>query len=375
MASVIPFLSLKLSRKEWTLVGDFGCRASPFVTQGEKLAFLERGPAARLDDMLDRLACWTQREVSTEHVDQALEAARRDRRLEATPGYRALSALMLAAYGDPRRALPTQQAVDAASAGEAKRWLEAQLRPERALLVLVGNVSGTPEVLAMLEEHLGRWLPGRPPPPRTGLESPWPERRRTVLEAFPGSEAAVIGVAVRIPAVRDDAALRALRHLVELRVNEQVIGLDRGSAAAVLTSPHGEPLLQIWVTAMTVDAPEALKRTLATLERIARAPPRDAEAGMARWMAAREEAFRFDTVKGAADALQEAYFRREPLEGWDALPASLAGVDPARLHAAARSTSIGREAIAVMGDAVALEPALKAAGLTPEVLPPPAKAR
>ena len=56
--------------------------------------------------------------------------------------------------------------------------------------------------------------------------------------------------------------------------------------------------------------------------------------------------------------------RGRPAGYWEAFPASLATVDPARVQAAARDLAIGREAVVITGDASRLRPRLEKAGYT-----------
>lgn len=104
---------------------------------------------------------------------------------------------------------------------------------------------------------------------------------------------------------------------------------------------------------------------------LAAEPLQPASAARARWMVAREFASRFDTVAGAADALETIALHDLPADHFDRMPASIAALDAARIQAAARSLTVGREVIVVSADRAVL-PALEAAGLAPEVRPEPA---
>jgi hypothetical protein len=91
-----------------------------------------------------------------------------------------------------------------------------------------------------------------------------------------------------------------------------------------------------------------------------------------RWSLARELPFRFQTVADAGARLAEAAIAGREPSYWERYPASLDSLDGVRIQAFARSLSIGREVVAVMGDREVLEPQLLAAGFQVQAIETPA---
>lgn len=138
----------------------------------------------------------------------------------------------------------------------------------------------------------------------------------------------------------------------------QVTRLDRKRAAAVLVSAAVD----------RAAAAASLGTVLSTLRGLGESPVPLPTASWAAWQVARRYGFRFDTVAGAADALEELALEGRPPDWFERLPGSIAGLDPERLQAAARSLALGREAVVAVGDRGLLEPQLRRAGYQVEVL-------
>jgi hypothetical protein len=226
-------------------------------------------------------------------------------------------------------------------------------------------------------QRFAAWRQRPGSPDVAAATAPAPERRRTILvdAARPGSPppaTAAVFIVVRLAAIAsgDDAAESALVGYLSVRIAAAL-----GEGAEVLVTrgdlATGTPLLLVRGRFETSRVPEAIRRITEELARVAQAPLPDTATNLARWVAAIGAAYRFDTNAGAADAAALLFAAKLPLDAWDRLPASIAALDAARIWAAARGSSIGREAIGVSGDAAAIEPMLRAAGLDPERAPSP----
>jgi predicted Zn-dependent peptidase len=191
-----------------------------------------------------------------------------------------------------------------------------------------------------------------------------------------GATTAVVTVAFRMPALaeRDEAALEAVRWLLQSRLNQRIrveegvsygvsVGaIERRQAAALVVTAVVEPS----ATASTVQT------ILRAAQELAREPLLPAAAARARWKVARSFASRFETVADAADALEEIALYGLPADHFDRMPEQIASLDGARIRAAAGSLALGREVVVVSGDA-GLRPQLAAAGFDLELLAEPAR--
>jgi zinc protease len=369
-ASVARGIALGASHKAWTLGGDLSCPTTAPRSYGESFVFEEQVPAAHLPRALERLACWTRRSLDGTYFSMARGLVSRFfGRLEASPFVQSLAVLTSATYGEAHRRPPAAAAVEALEVKDARRYLAEELRPERSLLVLAGDVHPTPELLAEVERLFGKWKPATAASPASSR--PAPAARRVVLVDAPGTTTAQVHLAVRLPprAEADDAAERVLATALELRLMRGLGPRARGQASVegLLEEPALEAQLLVERDAAAAAAKDALDAVGALASR-----PLDAvEANLVRWATARDEAFRFDTVYGAVDAAQLLFVRGQPLDAWDALPASLASVDASRIQAAARASAVGREVLVVTGDAASIGPALDRAGVPHELFRAP----
>lgn len=362
--AAVPYLALLFSRQGWSAAGAWVCPASRFGVEGNGVRFEERGPAVELPGMLDRLACWTHRAVHDEVVEGWADAARGGK-LQALPeDVKGAFALLDAAFPGAQHSPLAPEAAGAAERSAA-RWMADNLRPERAALVLVGKVDASPALLAGLEKRFGKWKAGAPPAPVMAM--PLPVARRVLAVDLPRARRAVVGVAVRsleAPPV-DDAPRRVLVELLRVRLAAALVPL--GADAVVAPARRGDAsLFTVWIVADAARAAEALRRALAVLTAAAERAPAAADTDLARWIAAREEAYRFDTARGTVTAVAASWLARAAPETWDTLPERLAATRPEDVHVAARGLALGHEVVVVTGDASALVPALTAAGFAVE---------
>jgi len=244
-------------------------------------------------------------------------------------------------------------------------------------VIVVSDVAPSPEGWKWIQKEFGGWdRDGAGPVPPAPI-APAPAGRSVALVERRGGTQATVAVGFRVPplSARDAPALEAVRWLLESRLNQRIRveeGVSYGASAGLVERRQAAAL----VVSATVDA-DAAPRTVETILRaatdLAATPLQPASAGRARWMVARAFARRFDTVDGAADALETIALHGLPPDHFDRMPAQIASLDAARIQAAARSLSLGHEVIVVTGEG-ALHPALARAGFAPEALPEPAAA-
>lgn len=115
----------------------------------------------------------------------------------------------------------------------------------------------------------------------------------------------------------------------------------------------------------------SLRRLLEALEGTAAAPAPAGVAAVWRWEVAVDLPFRFATANHLADRLAELAVASRPADYWERHRASVDSLSGSRIQEVARAFSVGREAIAVVGDAEVLEPQLRAAGFKVELLQTP----
>jgi predicted Zn-dependent peptidase len=258
-----------------------------------------------------------------------------------------------------------------------QRWADAYLdrlgQPAGAFAVVV--TAGPPGAeLPRLREAFGRFRPGAatPTPPPT---PPLPTVRRVLVEDVPGANQASVIILLRLPdgLLPTSAPAAALRALLIDRAQRKLlsgaIGVEPMSASTGAGRLEGPKL-----TGPAAFLPDAAMEMTRELARLREDGPSRLDVERARWDAARAAAFRFDTAAGAAVHLLGLLEAGLPLDGWDAFPRALAAVDAAAVQALLRASAVGAEGLLFRGDAATLHPLLTKAGLTPEVLAPPASA-
>jgi zinc protease len=334
----------------------------------EGFLFTAGGSSAYLPWYLEHVAAWTHARLDEgtlkKWVKPRREAAKRRPRGLASDG-----AYFRALY--PSSGAPTTP--DEALAGaapDAARRLLGGIRPDRATLVIAGNVFATDALWNEIDALFGGWK--APAEPAAELApAPEPEARRLLLVDFPESPTGAVTVAVRVPpAAARDPALHAI---VETALEER-IGLLFGPLAArwnvfTVDRPIGAALV---VTAV-VEAPlaaGAARELVDELEALAGAPVTGAELDLFRWKAAIRATYAADTLDEATAALLTQVATRAPPGPAETLGAALAAVTPEALHAYA-GRIFGREVVTVNGPAAMLVPALEEVDLSPVRVPVP----
>lgn len=296
-----------------------------------------------------------------------------DRRPELAEERDRLNAVLLARLfpGVPFGSIPDARRVRDYQTSDAKRFHVETFRPDRATLILAGDVQPTPEVWKAIERRFGDWAAGAPTPEHRP-ELALPERRQVVILDRPGARLAELAVGLRVPprAARDEPAFRILHDHVEngafedLRVRR---ALTYMVGSSLWETTRGSSLL-LRTTVETAHAAETATTLLASLAATT-APLAAPDLERARTRVYRYHLLQLGTSARDGRMLAESFVNGLPADEWDTFGARLQSVTREQVQAAARAAALGREVVIVAGDAARLEPALRAAGLAPEVLP------
>lgn len=304
------------------------------------------------------------RRVLADELDRRPELTEVRDRLNAALLSRLFPGVSFGSYPDARRVRDYQTS-------DAKRFHVETFRPDRATLILAGDVQPSPEVWKAIEHRFGDWTTGAPLPERRP-DLAVPERRQVVILDRPGAPLAELAVGVRVPprAARDEPAFRVLYDhvtngaLEDLRVRR---ALTYAVAPGLWETTRGSSLI-LRTTVEASHAADTATTLLATLA-AATTPLAPADLERARTRAYRHHLLRLGTSARDGRMLAEQFVNALPADEWDTFGARLQAVSREQVQAAARAAALGREVVVVTGDAARLEPALRAAGLTPEVLP------
>jgi zinc protease len=336
---------------------------------------VSRGSSANLDVLLQSAAEWA-RDQEARYFDKAKEGTIRYlARTENDPIHQARRVFREALFpGHPYGALASASRLKKVSARDADRWLSAEIRPERATLIVVSDQAPTPELWSAIEGHFGGWRRGDVDR-AAAAAPPAPAARRIILVDRPGASQALLAMGVRAPPrrARDEAALGAVRWLVQDRLNQRIRveeGVSYGVQVQLLDHEQGAALF----VAATVDrdaAASSLATILAAPGALAEKPLPVDQVTRARWQVARAFAYGFDTVGDVAGALADLVRDELPADHYEKQPASIAALDPARIQAAAARLGVGKEAGVILGDAAVLRPQLEKAGFTVEAAAAP----
>lgn len=299
-----------------------GCRGAAPLTAFADAARLDAVQAShRLDLLLEQLGCWSR--ADPDAPAKLPDAGR-------PWDWRSAGALEALVTGRP---LPLGAPEPAASFGP--RYLRRTLRPARATVILVGDVEATAALSAKARSVFADWQSLAPEVPE-----PEPAATERVLHRF---------------------LARRLQRI-----------LPSGATASVF--PGAVRDARFVTVVLESDAailPRAVAEVLSQVATLAEAGPPAVELDVVRWDVARRTAYELDTPAEAVEGLTLLATRGLPPDAWERFPADLAAVGPAQVRDAARSLAVGREAVLVVGDATALGPGLRQAGLEWEAGAPP----
>jgi zinc protease len=356
----------------WMHSGRLGARGYS-APSFESVTFMRRGSADILPQLLEDLRRLThsfefsrsQATLSRDFFARELAAVRR------TPSHLADQAFEAALYPDHpygRQERPAD--LEPLRSGDAERWVDRELRPDLATLVVVGDIEPGGKLLEEIRSTFGGWSAGRDATPVRPLP-PLPREARLILVDRPGARLAELKVGFRIPAEArgDQAAAEAVVRRLGQTLQE-TLRVDAGTTYGVHAALDDRPLAGALLVETAVDAGvagEALVRLMAGVEGLAQVPLPDDAAARVRWLVARDFGMSFDTLSQVTSAMKQSALRGFPADHWEREAASIATLSPARIQALAR-VLLGREVVLVVGDARVVMPQLKDAGFEAELL-------
>ncbi len=333
-----------------------------------RLVRTERGSAGNLDKILEFAGRWARNSSMGDRLgrmkDEYVRSLSYTRMRPAALAQEEFLATLFP--GSPLGASMTEATVRTVTSAQVDAWAEANLRPERATLVVVSSVEPDSELWDAIESEFGGWKGSGKAKEPEAIEPAPPAGRTIVLVDQPGATQPLLQVGIASPAsaARDDAARETLSTYLSWTLQRHLRmenGVTYGISARWLDRGTADPLTLALAVADGALVP-SLRVILDTIAATAARPAPALEVQRARWQVARELTLGFDTVRSSAAELADMALRRRPADHWERFPASLATVDPARVQAAARALSVGREAIVITGDAARLRPLLEAAG-------------
>jgi len=371
-ATLLPSLGMIFTKTEWSWDdrdGYFeGCAATEWTQVGESISLRAVVPTGSLDLALQGFACWARQTPNASGFREARGyLARAAEAAERSPAGRLASAFTAALYGDAHRAPPPADHVRALQADLAKNWFTRNFVPSRTLLVVTGPIDPA-RAIARAKVWLGGW--SRDAVTEVVGHRPAPETSRLLLMDAPGAKIALIGLGARLPDRQGAPVVAELALREAFALAAEQLALPDGGAVTSLGGPPDEPDLESWLVVPAARAATATTGLREALRKLADHPLLPVDLALPRWLAARNEAYRYDHPVGAAQAAERLFLEGVPLDALDALPESLATLAPAEVQAAARGLA-GKEILVVWGDATSIGPALKAAGLEPEVVAAP----
>jgi zinc protease len=257
--------------------------------------------------------------------------------------------------------------------GDVDHWLRATLRPERATLLIVGDIDPGPQLWKSIEDQLGGWKPKDKDASSLAPLAPpeLPHARRIILVDRPNATQAEINVGLVAPPgpASQDAALAAAswylqKHLTKVLREEQ--GVTYGVRSGSRFLGQADVLLVSTAVDQAV-AGHALEVVLGLLSQLKERPLDDGIVQQARWQLARSYSMRFDSVGRANDALTQLQILGRPADYWETYPTALGNLTAAQIQETASHLTLGAEVVTVVGDRTTVMPQLEKAGFNVEL--------
>ncbi|HEY8880788.1 MAG TPA: pitrilysin family protein [Roseateles sp.] len=272
-------------------------------------------------------------------------------------------------------ALGTEASIQAVDAAALRAFWQGHYRPERAALVVAGDL-GEAELRALIEPLFGAWKPAGEAAPATPLPAARPIAARTVLVDKPGAPQTALAVVAPGPfaAAPDRAAIdvmnAGLGGLFTSRINNQlrevkgytygiysgyVMGRERGQfgiRGSVRTDVTGASLVDMW---KEIEGMRSKPMGAAELARVRNARLLSLPGS-------------FDTNQAVVGAYAANWAVGRPLSAVTDEPKQLAAVTAASALKAARDhLDPARLIVVAVGDKAKVQPQLEAIGRKPEI--------
>ena len=320
--------------------------------------------------LADRVRC---REVDDEsflYLPRSLEAAskvfkRSEKRPEFIAGRKFYKELYPGhPFGDANFADPG--ALKNMRREDAQAFVQSHFRPENGAAVVYGDIDPA-DVKTLSEKYLNRWSGGAgtgsmmPPPVPAG-----PTSRKIILVDRPKATQATITLGCRlVPAVPEKLpaydVLRTVAGEQAWALREQW-GATYGIGAQVANLPGGGSHLVMSGAVENAQLGKSIARLLEVIGELAGGGVSERLFLTSRWDAGRAFMGRFATADDQASAILAAVNQGWPLDVWDKYPENLASTTRDSLKEIL-APCLGKEIVAIVGDANVLRPQLEKEGL------------
>jgi zinc protease len=284
----------------------------------------------------------------------------RDQKPEVIASRAYTSALLRGhAYG----CAPTGLDVEGVSLDDARAWISATHRPDRAVMAVVGDVD-LDEAEQTIRAELGDWkkgdIQGSPPSPAISEPASGPA---VVASHRPGATQFQLRFGCLLPPARTsavDVQHDVLAQVVEDRLGRVLrerLGITYGIHAFAWAKRGGTALMEVYGAVDAGRFATSLSVLKETLEDLGKAPVSASDLAWAKLRVARSRTGKYmtnDSIVGALLAANNAGF---PMDRVDSFATELAEVKAESLMEDARLCAAGRAVVSVVGD----EPSARAA--------------
>ena len=220
----------------------------------------------------------------------------------------------------PYGASPTPESLKKLSRADVQAFHRAVFRPDRAVLLLVGDVTPA-NALLLAQRHFGTWRAPAGAVPPLDAAAPAPLAASLVRVDLPGSGQS--GVVLMAPFVASDAPDRRAGDLANVVLGvgysarlSQAVRIRRGLTYDVGSELESFPAGGMWSAAAQTDHPnadEVLRLMRAEVLRLGEAPPADDELAARKALMLGSFARRFETTGGLAALLANQLAQGRPL--------------------------------------------------------------
>ena len=258
----------------------------------------------------------------------------------------------------PYGASATPESLKRLTRTDVQGFHRAVFRPDRAVLLLVGDVTPA-AALALATRHFGGWkAPAGAVPPRTA-GAPLPLAVPLVWVDLPGSGQS--GVVLSAPFVASDAPDRRAGELANVVLGvgasarlSQELRIRRGLTYDVRSAVEAFPAGGMWSAAAQTDHPnavEVLRLMRAELLRLGEAPPSADELAARKALMLGSFARRFETTSGLAALLASQVAQGRPLSALATYVDEVLAVSPGQVREfASRHWAAGALHGVIVGD-------------------------
>jgi zinc protease len=369
-------LSINISRSRCRDHGDLDAvggsigTGTGLVTSGTSVSVLSGNLANGLAVLSDTVRCREADEEAFLHLSRVLERRQKDYEQNSKqPEYVAGKRLFTSLYpnhpfGEARYAEP--MALKDFRREDAQAFVQSHFRPDNGTLVIYGDVDEE-QVKKDAQQYLGLWPTGGgvaamdAPPPPAG-----PQARRVFLIDRPKATQAMVNVGCRLVDAKPEIlpAFEVLEQVADEQAGKlrQQWGATYGVAASVANMPGGASDMSFSGLVENAQTGKAVGALLDIVAEIGSGKINQQLFETKRWDAGREFMRRFAMPSARASAIVDLMTRRWPLDTWEKYPERLAATTPAAVKELL-APCVGKEIVAIVGDAAVLRPQLEKEGL------------